>query len=300
MVAAAKAVHALIHQKKTRQMTKIDNGCCVVACERPLDGQYWDSQWKSLATGWDLGMAAPPLVSFIETIENKNARILIPGCGNAYEAEYLINKGFTDVTLIDISETASCILKEKFAKNSQIKVVCDDFFHHEEQYDIIIEQTFFCALPPAMRQRYVWKMHRLLKENGVLAGLLFNRSFEVSPPFGGSKEEYEKLFSGVFDFISIDTATNSVEPRANTELFFKFKKANTLVNLYSFQGITCNGCNNSVTDIYSKLEGVKNVSMSSDFKEILIVSDEEISINELREGIAYDKDYNIEKWPQRH
>jgi hypothetical protein len=37
--------------------------------------------------------------------------------------------------------------------------------------------------------------------------------------------------------------------------------------------------------------------MSSDFKEILIVSDEEISINELREDIAYDKDYKIEKLP---
>jgi thioredoxin 1 len=93
--------------------------------------------------------------------------------------------------------------------------------------------------------------------------------------------------------INIGTATNSVEPRANTELFFKFKKANTLVNLYSFQGITCNGCKNSVTEIYSKIEGVKNVNMSSDFKEILIVSDEEISIDVLREGIAYDKDYKL-------
>lgn len=271
-------------------------GCCVVECERPLDAQYWDNQWKANTTGWDLGMPAPPLVSFIDGIENKNTKILIPGCGSAYEAEYLIYKGFTDITLIDISETASCKLKEKFSKNPQINVVCDDFFHHQVKYDIIIEQTFFCALPPTMRQRYVWKMHNLLNASGILAGLLFNRTFDVSPPFGGSREEYEKLFFGTFDFVNIETAANSVEPRANTELFFKFKKANTLVNLYSFQGITCNGCKNSVTEIYSKIEGVKNVNMSSDFKEILIVSDVEISIDVLREGIAYDKDYQIKNY----
>lgn len=275
---------------------KLEAGCCVVACVRPLDAQYWDNQWKANTTGWDLGMPAPPLVSFIDSVENKNAKILIPGCGSAYEAEYLISKGFTDITLIDISETASCKLKEKFSNNPQINVVCDDFFHHQVKYDIIIEQTFFCALPPSMRQRYVWKMHKLLNENGILAGLLFNRTFDVSPPFGGSKEEYEKLFFGAFDFVNIETASNSVEPRANTELFFKFKKTNALVSLYSFQGITCNGCKNSVTEIYSKIEGVKNVNMSSDFKEILIVSDLEISIDVLREGIAYEKDYQIKNY----
>ena len=279
---------------------KLEAGCCVVECERPLDAQYWDNQWKANTTGWDLGMPAPPLVSFIDSVENKNAKILIPGCGSAYEAEYLISKGFTDVTLIDISETASCKLKEKFSKNPQIKVVCDDFFKLEDKFDVIIEQTFFCALPPSMRQRYVWKMQSLLNANGILAGLLFNRTFDVSPPFGGSREEYEKLFFGAFDFVHLEMAKNSVEPRLNTELFFKFKKCSISVNLYSFQGITCNGCKNSVIDIYSKIDGVKNVSISSDFKEVLILSDEEISIDELREGIAYDKDYKIEKLPQSH
>jgi SAM-dependent methyltransferase len=279
---------------------KLDAGCCVIECERPLDAQYWDSQWKANTTGWDLGMPAPPLVSLIDSIENKNAKILIPGCGNAYEAEYLVKNGFTDITLIDISETASQLLNEKFANKPQVKVVCDDFFLHTEKYDIIIEQTFFCALPPAMRQRYVWKMHNLLNENGILTGLLFNRTFEVGPPFGGSKEEYEKLFYGPFDFITIETATNSVEPRANTELFFKFKKGDVLVNFYSFQGITCNGCKNSVTEIYSKIEGVKNASMSSDFKEILTVSDEEIDLKLLQELVSYDEGYKIEKLPQRH
>jgi SAM-dependent methyltransferase len=276
---------------------KLEEGCCVVACERPLDALYWDAQWKSNTIGWDLGMPAPPLVSLINSLENKDAKILIPGCGNAYEADYLVSKGFKNITLIDISETACAILKEKFLNQDAVRVLCEDFFKLEDKFDVIIEQTFFCALPPSMRQRYVWKMHSLLNDHGILAGLLFNRQFDVSPPFGGNREEYEKLFQTAFHIDQLSTANNSVSPRANTELFFSFVKNNSvMVNLYSFEGITCTGCKNSVTEIYSKIDGVKNVIMSSDFNEILIVSEEEISIDALREGIAYDKDYKIKSY----
>ena len=274
--------------------SKLEEGCCVVACERPLDAQYWDAQWKSNTIGWDLGVPAPPLVAFMDTIENKEAKILIPGCGNAYEAEYLVSKGFTNITLIDISETASAILNEKFLNQDAVRVLCEDFFELKDSFDIIIEQTFFCALPPSMRQRYVWKMHSLLNDQGILAGLLFNRQFDVSPPFGGSSEEYEKLFQTAFHIDQLSTANNSVSPRANSELFFSFVKNNSvMVNLYSFEGITCTGCKNSVTEIYSKIDGVIKVSMSSDFKEVLIVSDKEIDMKLLQELVSYEKDYKV-------
>lgn len=67
-------------------------------------------------------------------------------------------------------------------------------------------------------------MHYLLNDNGILAGLLFNRTFEVNPPFGGSQEEYYNLFKPNFEFIQFETAKNSIAPRANSELFFEFKK----------------------------------------------------------------------------
>ena len=34
---------------------------------------------------------------------DKTASILIPGCGNAYEAEYLLANGFKNITIIDIA-----------------------------------------------------------------------------------------------------------------------------------------------------------------------------------------------------
>ena len=180
--------------------------CCVVTCDLPLDQTYWDNQYQANATGWDLGQVSPPIKTYINTIENKDAKILIPGCGNTYEAEYLLQQGFTNITVIDIAPTLVENLKQKFVNNKNITIVLGDFFEHQGNYDFIIEQTFFCALPPTMRQKYVWKMHQLLTDYGKLFGLLFNREFEVSPPFGGSLNEYEQLFTKAFIFNSISLA----------------------------------------------------------------------------------------------
>ncbi|WP_319800246.1 methyltransferase domain-containing protein [Flavobacterium sp. N3904] len=268
--------------------------CCVVSCEKPLDQTYWNNQYQANTTGWDLGEVSPPLKSYIDTIEDKNLPILIPGCGNTYEAEYLLYKGFTNVTVIDIAPTLIEKLKTKFKDNPNIKIVLGDFFEHQGAYDLIIEQTFFCALPPIMRQKYVWKMHQLLAKEGKISGLLFNRTFESGPPFGGSQEEYELLFKVSFDFLKMEVCHNSATPRAGSELFIELQKNNEVsVNSYPFEGITCSGCKNTVSEKFTSIEGVLNVSMSSNFAEVLIISQNEIPLDTLQKEIAYDVKYKI-------
>jgi methyl halide transferase len=187
-------------------------------------------------------------------------------------------------------------LQQKFANNANIKILLGDFFEHNGSYDYIIEQTFFCALPPTMRQKYVYKMHQLLHNNGMLVGLLFDRTFEQGPPFGGNKSEYELLFKDTFHFNAIENCKNSVPPRANTELFIELQKNNdVVVNLYNFKGFTCSGCVATVGEKYYAIEGVLNVSVSTNFSEILLVSKKEIALELLQEAIAYDAKYKIKK-----
>jgi SAM-dependent methyltransferase len=268
--------------------------CCVVVCDTPLDQKYWDNQYQSNTIGWDLGEVSPPLKNYIDTLQDKTIRILIPGCGNTYEAECLLEQGFTNITVIDIAPTLVEKLKTKFKDNSNIKIVLGDFFEHKGEYDLIIEQTFFCALPPTMRQKYVWKMHQLLAKEGKIAGLLFNRTFESSPPFGGSQEEYELLFQEAFNFQKMEVCKNSVAPRAGSELFIEFQKNDeVIVNLYPFEGITCSGCKNTVSEKFKQFEGVLNVSMSTNFAEVLIVSKTEIVLETLQKEITYDDKYKI-------
>ena len=192
--------------------------------EKRLDQEYWETQYKTNATGWDLGKVSPPIKEYIDTLEDKNISILIPGCGNSHEAEYLLSQGFTNITLIDIAPTLVENLQEKFKNYPNIKIVLGDFFEHQGKYDLVIEQTFFCALPPTMREKYVVEMHKILKDKGLLVGLLFNKTFESGPPFGGSQNEYEKLFKDYFDFKIIEPCHNSIAPRANSELFIEFQK----------------------------------------------------------------------------
>ena len=273
-----------------------DLKCCVVSCDRPLDAAYWEAQYEAKTTGWDLGQVSPPIQAYVDTVADKNSRILIPGCGNSYEAEYLLEHGFTNITVIDIAPTPVAVLKEKFKNNPNIQIVLGDFFEHQGNYDLIIEQTFFCALPPTMRQKYVWKMHQLLAEEGILAGLLFNRMFESGPPFGGSKEEYQKLFAAAFDFIKMDLSENSIAPRANSELFINLKKnRQVVVNLYELEGITCSGYMETITEKILAIDAVLNASISSNFAEVLIVSTNEIETEILKDVIAYDEKYTIKK-----
>ncbi|MCB0603848.1 MAG: TPMT family class I SAM-dependent methyltransferase [Saprospiraceae bacterium] len=185
-----------------------------------LNADFWNHRWKSGLTGWDIGYASPPLVEYMSQYEDKSVSILIPGCGNSYEAENLLSKGFDNITLIDISEELTNRLRERFKKTPQVKVIYEDFFNHVGQYDLILEQTFFCAQILERREEYVRHVASLLKKGGRLVGVLFNVDFgKEGPPFGGDENEYRKLFSDLFDIRVMSPCYNSIPPRAGSELF---------------------------------------------------------------------------------
>jgi hypothetical protein len=190
-----------------------------------FDKTYWESKYKDKATGWDIGYASTPLVEYFKHLANKNLKILIPGGGNCYEAEYLFEQGFENIFVIDIAEQPLKNLKTRFPNFPVSHLIHDDFFNHEGNYDLIVEQTFFCALDPVLRQKYVDKIHDLLAEKGTLAGLLFDFELtEGGPPFGGSSQEYLQLFSEKFTIKKLERCYNSIKPRAGRELFFIFEK----------------------------------------------------------------------------
>ncbi len=192
-----------------------------------IDELYWDSRYKQNKTGWDIGNPSEPIKCYIDQLTNKDLKILIPGCGNAYEAKYLIQQGFNNIHLVDISETLVEKLKLNFKseiESGRIKITKTDFFDLEGSYDLILEQTFFCALETKLRNKYAEQMNKLLNKGGKLTGLLFNYVFdEDGPPFGGNIDEYKKIFSPYFQICTIEKCYNSIKPRAEKELFFILK-----------------------------------------------------------------------------
>ncbi|WP_276484437.1 methyltransferase [Paraflavitalea pollutisoli] len=188
--------------------------------------EYWDNLYNSRQTAWDIGYPSTPLKTYIDQLTDKNAAILVPGCGNGYEVAYLLQQGFTNVTAIDISPVLTARLEEKLREwvGKTLSIITSDFFTTVGQYDIILEQTFFCALPPVRREDYVHQVHRLLKPGGRLAGVLFDRDFEGGPPFGGHRAEYEQLFKENFQLKVLAPCNNSIPPRAGSELFIVAEK----------------------------------------------------------------------------
>jgi thiopurine S-methyltransferase len=184
-----------------------------------LDAAYWSNRYQSNETGWDLGAVSPPLKTFIGQLTNKEILILIPGAGRSYEAEYLFLHGFTNVHVLDFVAEPLVELKNRCPQIPENQLHVGDFFDFSGKFDLIIEQTLFCALDPKLRPDYAKKCAELLKEGGVLAGLLFNRTFESGPPFGGNKEEYLSLFSPYFSKIQMEECYNSLPARAGSELF---------------------------------------------------------------------------------
>jgi len=189
-----------------------------------LSSQYWNERYKTSNIGWDLGEISPPIKAYVDQLSDKSIKILIPGCGNGYEAEYMHQLGFSNVHVLDFASEPLIDLKKRVPTFPENCLHKDDFFTHEGQYEIIIEQTLFCAIDPSLRADYVQTIKRLLVPNGKLVGVLFNRDFEGGPPFGGNKQEYEELFSKEFLSRKMEDCYNSIAPRQGSELFMSIRK----------------------------------------------------------------------------
>lgn len=186
-----------------------------------MEKEFWDNRWLEKQTGWDIGYPSPAIEFYFKLISNLEVKILIPGCGNAYEAEFLFQSGFKNVWLIDISEYAINSFKERVPDFPENQIICGDFFELKDSFDFIIEQTFFCAIHPSNRDRYCNKMAELLKPNGKLVGLLFDFPLETGPPFGGDLKEYQLRFESVFKNVSIEKCSNSIGPRQGREFWIE-------------------------------------------------------------------------------
>lgn len=190
-----------------------------------LNANFWEKRYQDQATGWDVGEVSTPLKTYFDQLSDKNLQILIPGCGNAHEAAYLHQQGFTHVFLLDWAKPPLEHFKAQFPDFPENRLICADFFAQTGQYDLIVEQTFFCAINPTLRTQYAQHVHQLLKPGGKLAGLLFNIPLNKDhPPFGGSKAEYLTYFEPLFTSVYLETCYNSISPRAGNELFVLLEK----------------------------------------------------------------------------
>ena len=197
--------------------------------ENVNQAQFWQQRYEQDSIGWDMGQVSPPLQAYIDQLPEsaKSQAVLVPGAGNAYEVGYLHEQGFTNVTLVDFAPAPIEAFAERYPDFPAEHLICADFFElspEQYQFDWVLEQTFFCAINPSRRDEYVQQMAALLKPNGKLIGLLFDKDFgREEPPFGGTKAEYQQRFERHFDIEIMEQSYNSHPARQGSELFIKMR-----------------------------------------------------------------------------
>jgi methyl halide transferase len=187
---------------------------------------YWESRYQDGETGWDLNGVTPALQEAVKHLP-KDTKILIPGCGLAWDGEALHHAGFTEVYLSDWAPSAKAAFLRRVPSFPENHFFTEDFFEwamspvHAKKFDLVLECTFYCAIPPTLRPQYVHAMQHLIKPGGKLMGLLFTFPLtEVGPPYGGSMEEYTTRFSHPFKLETFASSPLSIAPRADKEVFF--------------------------------------------------------------------------------
>ena len=146
-----------------------------------LDRNFWESRYLTSDTGWDIGGPSTPHKEYLDQLTDKEQRILIPGAGRAYEAEYAYRLGFKNVFVIDLTDLPFADLLQRCPDFPKDHLLVGDLFTHDGAYDRILEQTFFCTLYPVARKAYVQKMHELLSP-AEMVGVLFDAVLNMDRP----------------------------------------------------------------------------------------------------------------------
>ncbi|KAF2769376.1 S-adenosyl-L-methionine-dependent methyltransferase [Teratosphaeria nubilosa] len=198
-----------------------------IAPENHTDG--WDAMWQERVTPWDRRQPSPALVETLNehaaviasASESKDGarrkRALVPGCGRGYDVSLFAAYGY-DAYGLDVSPTALEAAKNEQSDanaankypvhndllgRGEAKFVLGNFFTDEflaqtggQQFDLIYDYTFLCALPRELRPKWSKRMSELLAPAGRLICLEFplhKPPNTPGPPHGLSKELYAVL-----------------------------------------------------------------------------------------------------------
>lgn len=118
----------------------------------------------------------PNPITSLEFIEQsgikKSARIIDIGGGDSYLADHLLEKGYTDITVLDISDAALSRAKQRLAgKADKIKWIVTDVtqFTPVEKYDLWHDRAAFHFLTGEKDvNRYAATAKNVLTEKGIL------------------------------------------------------------------------------------------------------------------------------------
>jgi SAM-dependent methyltransferase len=165
----------------------------------PAGPEFWDLRYGARFAPWDAGRVPAQLRAFVGAAPAP-LRVLVPGCGSAWDVRFLAESGW-DVCGIDFSHEALAAARAVLGPHMG-RARHADFFAQlaGEPFEMVYERAFLCALPRRMWADWGSRMAQVVAPGGVLAGYFYFDAGESGPPFAlGSQAELDRLLAPAFE-----------------------------------------------------------------------------------------------------
>ncbi|PXW24396.1 methyltransferase domain-containing protein [Paraburkholderia caballeronis] len=188
----------------------------------PAQPAFWDERFEQGFTPWDQQGVQPAFEAF--AVAHAGLPVLIPGCGNAWEARWLVERGY-EVRAIDFAAVAVANARAVLGEHAPV-IEQADFYAYRPPFTPgwIFERAFLCALPKAQRGRYAARMAELLPPGGLLAGFFFIGDTPKGPPFGIDRAELDGLLAPHFELIDDRPVDGSLPVFAGRERWITWRR----------------------------------------------------------------------------
>ena len=183
----------------------------------PAGPEFWDLRYGARFVPWDAGKVPAQLRAFVAANPSP-LRVLVPGCGSAWDVRFLAESGW-DVLGIDFRHEALAAARAILGPHSG-RVRHGDFFAplDDEPFDAVYERAFLCALPRRMWGDWGKRMAEVVAPGGLLAGFFFFGEGERGPPFPlASRGELDRLLAPAFERIADEPVPDSIAVFAGKE-----------------------------------------------------------------------------------
>jgi SAM-dependent methyltransferase len=141
--------------------------------------QHWDTAYRSRGVDELSWFQSSPTISFqlIHRLSvGSGAAVIDVGGGASILVDLLADAGFTDLTVLDISESALAAVRERLGGNPSVTLLCQDLltWHPDQPFDLWHDRAVFHFLvDEADRDRYLETLRHALRPGGALVMATF-------------------------------------------------------------------------------------------------------------------------------
>ncbi len=192
-----------------------------------VDKAFWQGIYDAGNPRFDVGAASPPLVDWLDANPSGPGRAVVPGCGYGHDVIELARRGLFAVGIDFVTDAimSARAAAQRAGVAARAHFLDQDVFalssEHDGGYDLLFEQTCYCAIDPSRRDEYAALAARLVAPGGLLLFVVYPADgHQGGPPFAIDPDEIGPRFDEEFELLRMGLPARTSKPtRADKEQF---------------------------------------------------------------------------------